>query len=279
MLRIDKKRTGRLALAAVACVGIASTLHVGTALADSTTVTTGVAGGASRTINFDNPPFLGSWSLFSFCDVGVQTFGGLGGLESRCAIEFPLAALPADATITNVTLFVNSANANVAKPAAVAGYAGDGAISLADFDVTSPSVAYTHVVNPGVNPVDITSLMTDAVRTAGWLGVNIRVEPLLNENSLYPLGTFETNRAPSLAITYTLPATTTTTVPATTTVPDTTTVPASTTTQAATTTSSAEQLGLPATGSRNTPVLAVAAILLAAGALVTMTTRRSHRPS
>jgi hypothetical protein len=253
---------------ALVVLGMTLMLGLGSARADSLTITTGVMGGANRTITAVGPSDWTTWP----CSVGLRVISPdpFFASDYRCAIEFPLAALPADAIVTNVTLNLNSANAVNAKPTQIVGYAGDGAITLADNDVSGPSVTYTHVNNNLDNAVDITALLSQAARNAGWMGVSIRVDPPGTEESSYPIGDFTTNRTPSLVITYSLPTTTTTST--------TTTTPATTTTQGATTTTATGQgVRIPDTGSGSTSTLALAAVLVAAGSVtIAITRRRQH---
>ena len=96
--------------------------------------------------------------------------------EWRFALEFPLAALPDDATVTAATLEMVGEGDNL--QVAIYGYAGDGAITSPDVDVSGTPV----LVEPHFDPVrlfhDVTELLTAEVIAAGWAGFSIRQEPL-----------------------------------------------------------------------------------------------------
>jgi hypothetical protein len=75
--------------------------------------------------------------------------------EERIAIEFALGALPSDATITSATLTLHATGAPlpvIPNFADVHGYAGDGAITVADMTVSN--LLTTFAVN-GAGQVDI----------------------------------------------------------------------------------------------------------------------------
>jgi hypothetical protein len=107
--------------------------------------------------------------------------GGGFYAENRFAMEFPLAALPTNATVTSASLSIR----NILPPAQASlfGYAGDGSIGVADIQVTGTPVVITNATTAREFH-DVTSLLTASVISSGWAGFSAREEPLATGDSL-----------------------------------------------------------------------------------------------
>lgn len=119
----------------------------------------------------------GSWNEDPSCDGVVYENVAAFDTETRTAYEFPLAGLPANATITSVTLSLDG-RAVGARQVEIYGYAGDGAITQADILVSGTPVvidAEGSIVFDGYDAHDVTSLVTAAAVTAGWAGFSLRL--------------------------------------------------------------------------------------------------------
>ena len=119
------------------------------------------------------------WALTDQCDTGGFTDelepDSVREVEYRFALEFPLVALPDEATITSAALGLGGGDPSL--PTAMYGYAGDGSITSPDADVLGTPV----LVTPDEINVrqfhDVTELLTADVIAAGWAGFSIREEP------------------------------------------------------------------------------------------------------
>jgi hypothetical protein len=119
---------------------------------------------------------LGPWNISAgtTCYTGRIHYGASGEDEYRFALEFPLSDLPAGATIVRAQLSVSAQN--TAPTQRLYGYAGDGSITISDATpggflglVRRPFVGFDAPA-PGYQTVDVTSLVTTAMVTAGWAG-------------------------------------------------------------------------------------------------------------
>jgi hypothetical protein len=119
----------------------------------------------------------GPWSVSD--DLSCRTGRALGPprgteYEYRFALEFPLSDLPAGATIVRAQL---SISAQIAAPTQrLYGYAGDGSITVSDATpggplglVRRPFIGFDAPA-PGYQTVDVTSLVSASMVTAGWAG-------------------------------------------------------------------------------------------------------------
>ena len=191
-----RRRTATVGLATLIALAVALVAWSGTvrAATGSVSIDEGALGAGFVSQNG------GAW-FSGPCATGFTPFP-VGGLEHRFALEFPLTALPADATITGATLSLRTSAPEGAGDTAIYGYAGDGEITDDDVQVSGIPVPITPTT-AGREDHDVTALLTPEVLAAGWAGFSLRQEPLgtafggwsCPEESLYPI----------LTITYSLP--------------------------------------------------------------------------
>lgn len=131
-------------------------------------------GGADGEVGqgFDNVLGTG-WDAIATCRAGNDLF-----TEYRFAIEFPLDALPEDATITGASLAIRAATGPPSGATAVFGYAGDGAVTTDDILVTGSSASITPATALR-ETYDVTSLMSPQMIASGWAGFSFRHDPLV----------------------------------------------------------------------------------------------------
>jgi hypothetical protein len=117
----------------------------------------------------------GAWTIDGVCGTGSYSLPGI--VQYRFALEFPLAALPADATITSASLTLRTGS-NSTGQTGIYGYAGDGSMAEADATVGGTPVLFT--ATPAVSEShDVTSFLTPAALASGWAGFSVRQDPLL----------------------------------------------------------------------------------------------------
>jgi len=134
------------------------------------------------------------WVPVDGCRTGTPVLDGW-----HWAIEFPLDALPADATNIVASLALRTANPERAGQTAIYGYAGDGVITAADVVVTGVPVLFTPTTSAVRESWDVTALLTPAVRAAGWAGFSLRPDRIdtmvaiwdCPGDALYPILTIE----------------------------------------------------------------------------------------
>lgn len=129
----------------------------------------------------------------------------VGYFDYRFALEFPLDELPDDATVTGATLALRAVTPAVAEQTGIYGYAGDGAITAADMDVTGTPVLFTPTTSLRETH-EVTALLTADVIAAGWAGFSLRQEPLRDDPRR--VATWEcpgTDFFPILTIEYSVP--------------------------------------------------------------------------
>ena len=131
-------------------------------------------GGADGEVGqgFDNVLGTG-WDPILTCRAGNDFF-----TEYRFVLEFPLDALPDDATITGATLAIRAATGAPSGQTAVLGYAGDGTVSADDVLVTGSSVLITPASDLR-ETYDVSSLMSPQMVASGWAGFSFRHAPLV----------------------------------------------------------------------------------------------------
>jgi hypothetical protein len=188
-------RHARTTLASLAIVSLLWAAMTSTAAAGGGSISIGDQGADGELgAGFQN--FVG-WTPFGTCRTGVEIEPQ--PVEYRFALEFPLASLPADATITGATLAIRTASSDGANQTAINGYAGDGSITTADVQVGGSSVLHTPTTADRED-VDVMSLLTPDVVSAGWAGFSLRQQPFVFfENAdwdcptqdLYPILTIE----------------------------------------------------------------------------------------
>lgn len=189
--------------------------------------------------------------------------------QFRFAMEFPLDALPADATITAATLAIRNGT-GPGPQTAIYGYPGDGAITAADVQVGGTPVLITPSTATRES-YDISALVTADAVASGWLGLSVREEPLTGSTELWECDT-TTAFPPLLTITYSVPDPDPTATPTPTPTPTATVAPTPTPTPSPTATPipspSAGTGLLPDTaGNEPAPLLAIS-LLMIAGALM-----------
>ena len=155
-------------------------------------------GGADGEVGqgFDNVLGTG-WDPIATCRAGNDFF-----TEYRFALEFPLDALPDDATVIGATLAIRAVTGAQSGQTAVRGYAGDGTLSADDILVTGPPVLITPATDVR-ETYDVTSLMSPQMIASGWAGFSFRHNPLVGAT-----GTWDCPDAadfPVLTIEYSLP--------------------------------------------------------------------------
>ena len=155
-------------------------------------------GGADGEVGqgFDNVLGTG-WDPILTCRAGNNFF-----TEYRFALEFPLDALPDDATITGATLAIRAATGAQSGQTAVRGYAGDGTVLADDVLVGGALVLITPATDLR-ETYDVGSLMSPAMIASGWAGFSFRHDPLVGA-----IGTWDCPTAadfPILTIEYSLP--------------------------------------------------------------------------
>jgi hypothetical protein len=130
-------------------------------------------GGADGEVGqgFDNVLGTG-WDPILTCRAGNDFF-----TEYRFALEFPLDALPDDATITGATLTIRAATGALSGQTAVRAYAGDGTVSADDVLVTGTAVLVTPAADLR-ETYDVSSLMSPQMVESGWAGFSFRHDPL-----------------------------------------------------------------------------------------------------
>jgi len=190
-------RHARSTLASLAIVCMLSAALTSTAAAGAGSISIGDQG-ADGEVGAGFQQIMGAWLPFGPCRTGVEIVGPQG-VEYRFALEFPLASLPDDATITGATLAIRTASSDGANQTAINGYAGDGSITSADVQVGGSMVLHTPSTEDRED-VDVTSLLTSDVVSAGWAGFSLRQQPIvLIQNAawdcpaedLYPILTIE----------------------------------------------------------------------------------------
>jgi hypothetical protein len=154
-------------------------------------------GGADGEVGqgFDNVLGTG-WDPIATCRAGNNFF-----TEYRFALEFPLDALPDGATITGATLEIRAATGPASGQTTVLGYAGNGALTADDVQVTGASVVITPASDLRES-YDVSALMSPQMVAAGWAGFAFRHAPLVGT-----IGTWDCPDAadfPILTVEYTL---------------------------------------------------------------------------
>jgi hypothetical protein len=210
--------------------------------------------------------FLGVFVPFGACRTGADVVGPLV-TDYRFALEFPLTSLPADATITGATLAIRTSQPDGANQTAIHGYAGDGSITSGDVEVTGSSVLHTPTTSARED-VDVTTLLTPDVVTAGWVGFSVRQEPMVPfESALWDCP--NEDLYPILTIEYSLPD-----PPAPTPTPTATAAAAPTATPTASPTPAATSLPNTAAASGGTWAAVSLALITVVGIVVLLAARR-----
>ena len=112
---------------------------------------------------------VGPWGVSDgACSTGRVNYGASGTEEYRFALEFPLADLPAGATVLGAELSVSAESA--APTQNLSGYPANGSISPADATPVGPFITF-EAPAPGYQTVDVSSLLTPAMVTGGWVGL------------------------------------------------------------------------------------------------------------
>ena len=155
-------------------------------------------GGADGEVGegFDNVIGTG-WDPIPTCRAGNDFF-----TEYRFVLEFPLDALPDEATITGATLAIRAVTGAQSGQTAVRGYAGDGTVSADDALVSGSPVLITPATDLR-ETYDVSSLMSPQMLTSGWAGFSFRHDPLVGA-----IGTWDCPDAadfPILTVEYALP--------------------------------------------------------------------------
>ncbi len=155
-------------------------------------------GGADGEVGQGFANVLGTgWDPLPTCRAGNDFFTAY-----RFALEFPLDALPDDATITGATLAIRALTGPQSGQTAALGYAGDGTVSADDILVTGTPI----LITPGTalrETYDVSSLMSPAMIESGWAGFSFRHAPLVGT-----IGTWDCPDAadfPILTVEYALP--------------------------------------------------------------------------
>lgn len=87
------------------------------------------------------------------------------------SFEFPLTTVPPGSTISNAIIGVRDADQASPDPIQIFGYAGDGAITTADFAAPGTPVVYVpSTAAPPEQFIDVTSLVGASALAAGWVG-------------------------------------------------------------------------------------------------------------
>ena len=113
------------------------------------------------------------WDPILTCRAGNDFF-----TEYRFVLEFPLDALPEDATITGATLAIRAATGAQSGQTAVLGYAGDGTVAANDVQVAGAPVLITPATDLR-ETYDVGSLMSPQMVVSGWAGFSFRHAPLV----------------------------------------------------------------------------------------------------
>ena len=135
--------------------------------------------------------------------------------EVRSLLEFSLAAIPAEAVITQVVLQVELASYQLATghdwmTLTVYGYTGDGHLTADDASKGSlvGSLTLTSSCRPGAMDLKLTPFFVQKALASGFVGLNLRVsEPVLGSHANYLLlrsaESINANPKPTLVIDYT----------------------------------------------------------------------------
>jgi hypothetical protein len=155
-------------------------------------------GGADGEVGqgFDNVIGTG-WDPIPACRAGNDFF-----TEYRFVLEFPLDALPDEATITGATLAIRAVTGAQSGQTAVRGYAGDGTVSADDVLVSGSPVLITPATDLR-ETYDVSTLMSPQMIASGWAGFSFRHDPLVGA-----IGTWDCPDAadfPILTVEYALP--------------------------------------------------------------------------
>jgi hypothetical protein len=145
---------------------------VGDGLADGE-----IGGGRAATVTWSGTawpePVAGDFAPYAFCQDVEFFVNGDSGFERRLVLEFPLAELPAGATITSATLGMMNATASSTGGFLVSGFAGNGAIDNADGVAGATSLPFPAMPLGGTGDWDVTSQMSAAMVASGWAGFTI----------------------------------------------------------------------------------------------------------
>lgn len=187
----------RRALVSMALGGLVLAAAGGAVMGGGLSVSIG-NGGADGEVGqgFDNVLGTG-WDPILTCRAGNDFF-----TEYRFALEFPLDALPDDATITGATLAIRAATGALSGQTAVRGYAGDGTVLADDVLVTGAPVHITPATDLR-EIYDVSSLMSPQMIASGWAGFSFRHDPLVGATSTWDCP--DAADFPILTVEYSLP--------------------------------------------------------------------------
>jgi hypothetical protein len=118
-------------------------------------------------------PAAGDFAPYPFCQDVEFVVNSDSGSERRLVLEFPLAELPAGATITSATLGMQNATRADAGSFLVWGFAGNGTIDNADAVAGATSLPFPAIPLGGTADWDVTSLMSAGMVASGWAGFTI----------------------------------------------------------------------------------------------------------
>ncbi len=130
------------------------------------------------------------------------------GVELRMVSEFPLAGLPAGATITDASLALRDVSFTAGNEFLAGGFAGNGVVEAADAAAAGTPLAFTPTTND-YEDWNVTSLMTPAAVSAGWIGFVLA--PAFDRsdedapNNAHRFRCFDQGAFPILTIQYDLP--------------------------------------------------------------------------
>jgi hypothetical protein len=176
----------RLALSVLAGLLLVLTLSIGAASAGGggsfvvgDGLTDGEIGGAlSASVTWSGTawpePVAGDFAPHAFCQDTEFQISGDTGFDRRLVLEFPLAELPAGATVTSATLGMESALASATGTLVVSGFAGNGTIDNADGVSGATSLQFPAIPSGAAVDWDVTSQVSAAMVTSGWAGFVIR---------------------------------------------------------------------------------------------------------
>jgi len=94
----------------------------------------------------------------------------------RFALEFDISALPGGATVNSATLYLRVANGTIG-PTTLAGYLGDGTITLADMTAGADVVSFTPA-DFSLHGYDVTAFIQGMYGSGDWAGFSARQNPL-----------------------------------------------------------------------------------------------------
>jgi hypothetical protein len=171
----------------------------------------------STLLNWDGsawPEPAGSDFAPAICGDVEWTGGGLNGDpelggEIRMVLEFPLAGLPAGATITGATLSLRNVAFGAGDEFLARGFAGNGTPEGADAAAAGTPLVFAPTTTADYEDWDVTTLMTPAMVPAGWAGFVLAPDfdrsDLDAPSNFHRFRCFDVGAFPILTIEYDLP--------------------------------------------------------------------------